>query len=397
MGRRTRNGGQGNGLPRRNPDADEARREQERLRRREEIRSAFDNAVRPVFDPGLPAGVVDRLRRNPSFLLGETETVARWSGHRGKLLMGGLTVASVGLAWLLGSSWLMVESPGGYLLGLLVHATVVAAGAIAAVRVAPYESRPALLHGKRALRWWIWTGLSVLPLTIVSWILVPAWPWLFFGYAPTAVCTAAALWVAFGWTRNERLAVAHVRRYLVPKDFDERGTALLVGVQQTVSTVEEAGERLGDSFDAAHPLHILRAEEWRIASTLYRYQRLRAETRTELAEATSDRVKAVLAHQRQQQETVYRELASQSDRILEYRAAVEEVLRAHAEWEQIERAEMRDDRITDLRSRVSQSAHTELLKDEEVRVRAAARVRDELLDRLTEAGKGLTAAVGRGT
>ncbi|MFI6576791.1 hypothetical protein ACIBFB_13390 [Nocardiopsis sp. NPDC050513] len=362
---------------------------------RGKIHSTVSNGVRPVFDPDLPPRVMDRLRENPSSLVRETDTARPWSGHRGKLLVGGLAVAALNLAWMLGHVWLITEATGWYFVGLLVQAVVVAVGGIAALRVTPRTSLPARLCGNWARRGWIWFSLSVLPVTILTWMPGPEGPWLFsvlVWYSPTAVYTAVALWVAFGWTRHERLAVAHVRRYLVAADFDARGADLLVGVQMTVSTVDEAGGRLGASFDTAQPLRILRAEEWRIASTLYRYQRLRAETRAESADAASERVRAVLARQRQQQEAAYRELAAQVDRILEYGAAVEEALRAHTEWEQIERAEARDERIAELNVRASSdSGSAGVLRDEALGAVAARQVRDELIDRALAAGRLLTA------
>ncbi|WP_017599102.1 hypothetical protein [Nocardiopsis lucentensis] len=293
----------------------------------------------------------------------------------------------------------MLEMTGWYLVGLLVHAVVVAVGGIAAIRMTPRTSLPARLRGNGARRGWIWFSLSVLPVTLVSWMSVPAGPWpssVLVWYTPTVVYTAVALWVAFGWSRNDRLAAAHAHRYLVPADFDARGSDLLADVQKTINTLWAAGKVMGESFDAEQPLGVLRAEEWRIASALYRYQRLRAEHGKETADAASDRARALLARQNERQEAAYEQLSAQVDPIREYGAAVGEALRAHTEWEQIERAEAREERISELSARVSaeEGASAGLLRDEALSARAAKEARDELIDRALAAGRLLSAEPG---
>ncbi|MFE3458019.1 hypothetical protein ACFXKD_10775 [Nocardiopsis aegyptia] len=68
-------------------------------------------------------------------------------------------------------------------------------------------------------------------------------------------------------------------------------------------------------------------------------------------------------------------------------------LRAHTEWEQIQRAEERDGRIVDLLSRTSSDgAGGDRIEDEALGARAARVVLDELIDRALASGSALLAA-----
>ncbi|WP_232831988.1 hypothetical protein [Nocardiopsis sp. FIRDI 009] len=355
--------------------------------------------LRPVFDPALPSRLSARLRRDPSVLPPEAEASRPWSGARLRLLVGGLAVASLNTLWLVGVSAvpggepLLFSSPFLYLPGVLAQSVLVGVTGLGAVRTAPSSLLPAWLRRSRGRTLWTVFCLSVIPTTVAAWTaygLLPERLFLLVWHLQPAVYAAVPLWVAFGWTRPQRLAVTHTRHYLVPDDFDRPGAELILVVQSTIDAVEEARDRLGASFEATRPLEILRAEEWRIASTLYRYQRLRAEHRDELAATASDRVRTLLVGQEARQEAAFAELSAQVRPIMEYGTTVGEALRAHTEWEQIERAEAREERIAELSARASSDGgDVNALRDEALGAVAAKQARDELIDRALAAGRSL--------
>ncbi|GAB2517489.1 hypothetical protein GCM10026982_50060 [Nocardiopsis aegyptia] len=355
----------------------------------------MSNGVRPVFDPDLPRPVAARLKKDPSSLLAENAP-RRALKLQAAVITYGTAVAALNIAWVLTSGPLLTASPVWYFLGALTQAVVVAAAGLSAARALPRTWLPSWLRSARGHRWWAGFCLAALPATGLSWMLAftgSTWAFTLGWHTPGVVYAIAALWVSWVWPRGERMATAHVHRYLLPTDFHGRGTDLLAGVQMVINAVEEAGRRLGGSFDTAAPLALLRTEEWRVARLVYQYQRLRAEHRADAGEAVSDRVRALLERQHEQQEASYRELSAHVDRLLEYGATVEDMLRAHTEWEQIQRAEERDDRIVDLLSRTSSDgADGDRIEHEALGARAARDVLDELIDRALASGSALLAA-----
>lgn len=360
-----------------------------RARSERRVMSTADNGLRPVVDPALPPRTAAALRG----VLRPARPHGRWKA----VAVCGAALAAANLAWpLLGLRlWDLPGGPWFFFAGVLAQAVAVAVGGAAAVRVVPRTSQPAWLRSRPRL--WTLFRLSPLPAFVLGilsglvespWLPVAAW------YTPSALYAAAALWVAAGWTRPQRLTSRHRGRYLVPADFGAREAGLLAGVQRTVDSALEAERTLGTGVSGA--LAVLRAEEWHIASALHRYRNLRREHLAESADAASERVLAVLDRQHEEQEAAFRALSERVDRILDYGAAVEDALRTHREWEQLERAEAREDRIADLRSRAASDGGADLLRDEELHTRAAARVRDELIDRLMRAGRVLEASAGGG-
>ncbi|MFV2196758.1 hypothetical protein [Nocardiopsis sp. LOL_012] len=289
--------------------------------------------VRPVFDPGLPPNVAARLRDNPEVLIPKSRLTDRRPLRRPLLVAGGTALAALNLAWAAASTPTVEAGAfGAYIPGALAHAALVGAAGIAALRTTPRSWLPeALREGRRRDLWTLFCA-TPLPLSCTVFVLGSLW------WPPAAallsVYSAAALWVAFGWTARDRFATAHAHRYLVPEDFSSSYSALLTDVQRTVDRLQEAGEE----FDAAEPLSALRAEEWRIASSLHRYQRQRAEYLKKAARAADRQERSALARQYEQQEQEYRELSRQRHRILEYGKVIEEALRTPQGREEVERA-----------------------------------------------------------
>ncbi|WP_017572831.1 hypothetical protein [Nocardiopsis halotolerans] len=345
---------------------------------------------RAVLDPTLPPRVARRLRKRPSTLLPKALTEQPRFPDRTRMAVVGTAVAGLSAAWSLGSGSLLTWSPPLYFAALLAQATTVGVAGFAATRARFRPLLPPWLNTGVGRRCWRLLSLGFVPATLATWVLALGPTWAFFAgwFVPGAVYAAAASWAGWWGPRDNRLAATHADRYLVPGDLGRYGSELVLRVQGTVDAVEEAGRRLGDSFDAAQPLAVLRDEEWRIASVLYQYERIRREHRADSREAASDRVRALLNRQHEQQEAAYRELAERVDVIEDYGVAVQEALNAHREWEQLERLEARGARLTELLSRSASDGGTgELLREEALNARAAKEARDELIDRALEAGR----------
>ncbi|WP_223830479.1 hypothetical protein [Nocardiopsis quinghaiensis] len=357
--------------------------------------SAMGGGSRPVLDPALPPRVARGLGKRPSALVPRAARARQPRfPDRTRMAAGGTAVAALSTAWMLGSGPLLSWSPLPYLVAFLAQTAVVGVAGFAATRVRFRPRLPPWSNTRAGQRWWRVLSLGFAPATLATWLLFPAPDWLFTAgwHAPGAVYTAAALWAGWWWPRNDRLAAAYADRYLVAGDLGRHGSELVLRVQRTIDAVEEAERRLGDSFDPARSLTVLRDEEWRIASMLYHHGRFREEHRADSRDAVSDRVRALLSQQHERQEAAYRELAAQVDAIREYGVAVEEALDAHTEWEQLERAEARGAQLTELLARsASDGGSGELLQNEVLAARAAKEARDELVGRALEAGRFLEA------
>lgn len=360
------------------------------------VADSTGGGARPVLDPSLPPRLTARLHRCLPFL----RSKEAWAKQprfpsRTRMAAVGTAVAALSALWALVSGPLLVSSVPLYFLGLLAQASAVGAAGIAVTRVRPRSLLPRWLAGTVRRRSWQAFSLAFLPATLASWfpaLTGPDWAFAPGWFVPGAVYAAAALWAGWWWPRGDRLAAAHADRYLVPANLGRRGAALLLGVQRTIDTVEEADRRLGDSFDAAQPLAVLRAEEWRIASLLHRHERIRAEHGADSLDAVSDRVRAVLDRQDEQQEAVYRELAARVDTIRDYGTAVEEALSAHTEWEQVQRVEERQRELDLLLAQAdSDGGNADQLHGEALNARAVKEARDELIGRVLEAGRSLEA------
>ncbi|MFD6948877.1 MULTISPECIES: hypothetical protein [unclassified Nocardiopsis] len=357
--------------------------------------STMGGGPRPVLDPALPPRIARTLGKRPSALLPRRA----WAEQsrfpdRTRVMVAGAAVAALNTAWMLGSGPLLWWSAPLYFLGLLAQAAVVGVAGFAATRVRFRPLLPPWSSTGAGRRLWRALSLGFAPATLVTWFLFPAPDWVFTvgWYAPGALYAAVALWTGWWGPRGDRLAAAHADRYLVAADLGRYGSELILRVQRTVDAVEEAERRLGDSFDSARSLAVLRDEEWRIASVLYHHDRIREEHRADSRAAVSDRVRALLNRQHERQEAAYRGLAAQVDAIRGYGVAVEEALRAHTEWEQLERAEARGARLAELLARsTSDGGNGELLRDEVLGARAAKEARDELIGRALEAGRFLGA------
>ncbi|PDP87645.1 hypothetical protein CQJ94_11420 [Glycomyces fuscus] len=358
------------------------------------IASTLGDGTRPVLDPALPPRLAKRLRGClPSLRSKEAWEKQPRFPSRTRMAAGGTAVAALSVLWALVSGPLLVWSLPLYFLGLLAQASVVGAAGLAVTRVRPRSLLPRWLGGTARRRSWQAFSLSFVPATLASWFLAltgPEWAFTLCWFVPGAVYASAALWAGWWWPRGDRLAAAHADRYLVPANLGRHGADLLLGVQRTIDTVEEADLLLGDSFDAAQPLAVLRAEEWRIASLLHRHRRIGEECLADSRDAVSDRVRAVLDQQHEQHEAVYRELAARVEAIRDYGATVEEALSAHAEWEQVQRAEERRHELDLLLAQVgSDGGNADQLHGEALNARAVREARDELIGRALEAGRSL--------
>ncbi|WP_174546453.1 hypothetical protein [Nocardiopsis dassonvillei] len=360
------------------------------------VADSTGGGARPVLDPSLPPRLAGRLRKHLPFL----RSKRAWARqprfpNRTRMAAAGTAVAALSLLWALVSGPLLVWSVPLYFLGLLVQAAVVGAAGLAVTRVRPRSLLPRWLSRTSRRRSWQAFSLAFVPATLTSWFLAlagPEWAFNLYWFVPGAVYAAAALWAGWWWPRGDRLAAAHADRYLVPANLGRQGARLLLDVQRTIGTVEEADLRLGDSFDAAQPLSVLRAEEWRIASLLHRHERIREEYVADSLDAVSGRVLAVLDQQHERHEAVYRELAARVDAIRDYGASVEEALAAHTEWEQVQRVEERQRELDLLLVQVdSDGGNADQLYGEALNARAVRETRDELIDRMLEAGRSLEA------
>ncbi|MEV2275513.1 hypothetical protein AB0I72_07990 [Nocardiopsis sp. NPDC049922] len=142
--------------------------------------------------------------------------------------------------------------------------------------------------------------------------------------------------------------------YVVPADrfvdpstlgFEERKK--LRWVQNACDRVERA-QRLIPGFDGRSALIVLREEEWLVGRDLARIAPLSAEVERLKAEAASDRVREAMRPQVAAVEAAYREASQRLTRIGRYMGPVDAALTAYQEWEQLSQLARGTDGYTDL-------------------------------------------------
>lgn len=217
--------------------------------------------------------------------------------------------------------------------------------------------------------WWAWPAALIGSLAYLPWDAADrrsnsdTWwgaapmlfPWaLFPDPAGLIVCAVLQLLVYGGFVAEGRGGVTHVvgrDRLVSLADLGQVERARLSRVRAVCGLVEEAQRLLAPAFDGTLVLMTLREEEWRFAARMRKMAQLAAEVDRLNAEAAADRVRQALSPQAEVMAAARRDDKAVIKCIEQYVRPVEGAIRAHREWEQIQRLADRTDSYTGLLAR----------------------------------------------
>lgn len=346
---------------------------------------------RPVVDTALPEELREEILResapapSPRHARPDAEPLSRAL----RLGEAGIQLLGVGLTLLV--AMVMV----GWYLGMVVASISVVAYVTALTL--RREANPAVrLFGA------LFGGATVAAAPLWMFDLLPASPpagapWLLFAVLIGTV-TADTLTVQDRQSPVER----YRDRLLLPGDLSAADHGLLVKVQQTIDRVTDARAELGaaepgcaDALDTARGLAVLREQEWRIASLLFRQRELRREYLRRWQQASSARVREVLEPQRVHLQATEDHIRRRVVQIEEYGRLVDSAVLAHREWEQCQEVLDSMGDYADLRAEASLlSARSPEVAELAGTAEAARCIRDESVAKVRAAVRDLTAVPG---
>ncbi len=357
---------------------------------------------RPTFDPGLPPRAVARMKAHPEKLL---PAAAR--PRRGPTWRQGAAITAAGCTSLAAVA-LLSPAAVAVLVALLCLGTTAAVLGLASLRgsftddwadlvMHAFWALPASTVGVLGARMLLDQAFGPVGATVPG---DPATAALYL----TAAAGGAGAILRPGMVA--RLASEYADRYVLPQDFgrthgyasrtEEPEAHLFAALQQATDRVEEGVRVLGDSFDAAQTLPLLREEEWKLAQELLRLRSLRRELLVRRREAVSEQVTRAL---QPQEEAVARATEALDERVgvlTGYGDRVHAAVTAHREWEQCQEIADRAGDYADLALFSAQErVRPQEIDDSLLSVEAAHSVREELVREAVSAGSSLSEVLHR--
>lgn len=271
---------------------------------------------------------------------------------------------------------------------------------------------------QKAGSWWAWQAALIGSLAYLPWnaadrrsnsndlvarCAVMLFPWAWFpDPAGLVVCALLQLLIYGSFVAEDGTGgVTHVvgaDRLVSLADLGEIERARLSQVRVVRGRIEEAQRLLAPAFDGTLVLMTLREEEWRLAVRMREMAPLAAEVDRLNTEAATDRVRQALRPQAEVVAAARKNDKTVIKRIEQYVRPVDGAIRAHREWEQIQRLADSTDSYAGLLARTEAEGTTDGLDgvhdlDGDLTLEAARQAREELTAVAMEANAWLLNAL----